>query len=385
MSTQEREWSLAGLALSCLLAVFSLCLEPGNPLLRMYDLAGVSEFFIYSFLAGVVALCAVVLVSSHDEEKRLWSIGVGLAAGAAGTLFSLLFQLLPAAASAVGSGFFLGFGVTCLLRQWGRYYRLFTFRGALLSTMLSFLLASCLWFAVMHAGTPFLFGLGLLALVFCGGLPLLARQIVQADEARMGVRDKVAVRSLVTMRQVVSQGWAAVIGLALNFFIAGLLFWPGEKGLALEGLAPRPVVYAVLALVVWWTVSRARQGAGGSVEAFYRVSLPLAACVSLACLLVDPLGRLSASPVLSAASYVGVAVCNVLGLAVLFWTAKSSEVGFSKVFAAFCASGALSAGAGMVAFHVLGQNAQEVALALLTTYLAAMVLFEARAAYRSLC
>ncbi|MFR1166290.1 MAG: hypothetical protein ACLSDQ_00925 [Adlercreutzia equolifaciens] len=36
----------------------------------------------------------------------------------------------------------------------------------------------------VHAGTPFLFCLGMLVLVSCGALPLLASQIVQADEIR---------------------------------------------------------------------------------------------------------------------------------------------------------------------------------------------------------
>ena len=141
-----------GLALSCVLAGFALCLHADNLLLGAYALEGAADLFIHSFLVGVVALCVVVFVSAHDGEKRRWSIGVGLLASIAGVLCALLYQVLPTPVSAAGAGLFLGFGLTCLLRQWGRYYRLFSYQGALLNTMLAFLAASCRWFVVSHAG-----------------------------------------------------------------------------------------------------------------------------------------------------------------------------------------------------------------------------------------
>ncbi|MFR1166289.1 MAG: hypothetical protein ACLSDQ_00920 [Adlercreutzia equolifaciens] len=64
-----------GLALSCVLAGFALCLHADNLLLGAYALEGAADLFIHSFLAGVVALCVVVFVSAHDGEKRRWSIG----------------------------------------------------------------------------------------------------------------------------------------------------------------------------------------------------------------------------------------------------------------------------------------------------------------------
>ena len=128
-----------GLALSCVLAGFALCLHADNLLLGAYALEGAADLFIHSFLVGVVALCVVVFVSAHDGEKRRWSIGVGLLASIAGVLCALLYQVLPTPVSAAGAGLFLGFGLTCLLRQWGRYYRLFSYQGALLNTMLAFL------------------------------------------------------------------------------------------------------------------------------------------------------------------------------------------------------------------------------------------------------
>ncbi len=67
-----------GLALSCVLAGFALCLHADNLLLGAYALEGAADLFIHSFLVGVVALCVVVFVSAHDGEKRRWSIGVGL-------------------------------------------------------------------------------------------------------------------------------------------------------------------------------------------------------------------------------------------------------------------------------------------------------------------
>ena len=46
-----------GLALSCVLAGFALCLHADNLLLGAYALEGAADLFIHSFLAGVVALC----------------------------------------------------------------------------------------------------------------------------------------------------------------------------------------------------------------------------------------------------------------------------------------------------------------------------------------
>lgn len=377
MTTPMREWSPVGLALSCVLAAIALCLRSENQLLHLYDLAGVSQVFIYSFLLGVVALCVGVYVSAHDEEQRRWSIAAGLIAGALGVAFALFCQVISPVVSAAGSGVFLGFSLACLLRQWGRYYRLLTFFGALLNTTLAFLVASCLWFAIVHAGTPFLFCLGLLVLIIGGSLPLLARQIVQADEVRAGLRTETAVQPLVTLRQVMRQGWAAVLGLMFNFFTIGLTFFPEEAGLGSVGLSPKPVAYALLALTVWLVLSRAYRGHGGGiVEVFYRALLPIAAAIMLASPFVEsvvfPLGSFPFSVV----SYLGIALCNVLGLVVLFWSAKSSEVGFSKIFAAFCASCAVSVAAGMLVFQLLGKSAQVVSLCLLAAYLVAMVLGE---------
>ena len=46
-----------GLALSCVLAGFALCLHADNLLLGAYALEGAADLFIHSFLVGVVALC----------------------------------------------------------------------------------------------------------------------------------------------------------------------------------------------------------------------------------------------------------------------------------------------------------------------------------------
>lgn len=382
MTALERRWSPVGLALSCVLAAIALCLHADNQLLRFFGQHGASGVFVGAFLAGVVALCAAVLVSAHDEEQRRWSIGLGLATGGAGVVFALFAQVLPASVSAAGSGALLGFGLACLLRQWGRYYRLFSFQGALLNTAVSFLAAACLWLAVAHAGTPFLFCLGLLVLVFCGGLPLLARQIVHAGEDAPAPSSTVEAltKSLATMRQVMRLGWAAVAGLLLNFFTIGLAFWPEAARVEAGGFSPKPLAYGVLVIVVWWVVSRAQKPVGGMLEAFYRTSLPVAATIMLASPFVGAALPLSNSLAFSAVSYAAIATCNVLGLVILFWTAKCSEVGFSKVFAAFCASCAAAVAAGMVVFQLLGDAGQTALSCLLAAYLAAMLLGEARAA-----
>lgn len=378
MTPYAREWSPLGLALSCVLAAFALCLHADNQLLLYYEANGASLWFVGAFLLGVVTLCIAVLVSAHDEEQRRWSIGLGLVTGMVGILFGLCAQALPPVVSAVGAGGLLGFGLTCLLRQWGRYYRLFSFQGALLNTMIAFVAASCLWLGVAHAGTPFLFCLGMLALVCCGGLPLLASQIVHADESEPRTDVVASAKSIATMRQVVRLGWAAVVGLMLNFFTIGLAFWPEAAGLGTTGLSPKPLAYAALAVVVWWVVARAHEPVGGILDAFYRASLPVAAAIMLACPFIESAVPFSGSLLFSVVSYVGVAVCNVLGLVVLFWTARFSEVGFSKVFAAFCASCAGSVAAGMIVFQLLGKSAQMVSLCLLAVYLVAMVLAEVR-------
>lgn len=341
---------------------------------------GASNLFVYSFLAGVVTLCVVVFVSAHDAEKRRWSIGVGLLASVAGVVCALLYQVLPVQLSAVGAGLLLGFGLTCLLRQWGRYYRLFSYQGALLNTMLAFLAASCWWFVVSHAGTPFLFCLGMLVLVSCGSLPLLASQIVQADEIKVGLRSAVVAKPIETMREVMQKGWAAVVGLMFNFFTIGLTLWSERTGIGLVDVAFKPLAYLLLAVVVWWIVAHAYHARGGILQTFYRVGLPVAAALVLVCPLVNATGALSGTMPFSVLSYLGVALMNVLGLVVLLWMAKSSDVGFSKVFAAFCASCAASVAAGMIAFRLFGMHAQLLWSSVLSIYLVAMVLSEAVAA-----
>lgn len=377
MTPIAREWSPKGLALSCVLAAFALCLRTDNQLLYSFEMGGVAGVFAGSLLLGVIALCAVVLVSAHDGEQRRWSIGVGLATGAGGVVFALLQTPFHGMVSAVGSGVLLGFGLTCLLRQWGRYYRSLSFQGALLNTAASFLIASLLWYAVMHAGTQFLFCLGLLILVFVGGLPLLMSEIVRADEVRAGLREDVKEQwePLVTIWQVIRSGWAAVLGLMFVFFAAGITFWPEAAGLS-SGVSLKPVSYLVLLIVVWWVVGRARSAQGGILEAFYRASLPIAAAIMLAVPFLEGALPFVGTAAFSIVSHLGVAVCNVLGLVILFWMAKSSDVGFSKVFAAFCSSCAASFAAGMLAFQVLGQDAWLASLFLLATYLVAMVLSE---------
>lgn len=382
MASTAREWSPKGLALSCVLAAFALCLRTDNQLLRSLEMNGVAGVFAWSFLLGVIALCAVVLVSAHDEEKRRWSVGVGLVSGVFGVGFALFQEALPDWTCAAGSGLLLGFGLTCLLRQWGRSYRSFSFQGTLSNTAVSFLVASCLWYAVMHAGTPFLFCLGLLSLVLCGGLPLLMSEIVRADEVRAGLRAEASEQwePLVTIWQVIRSGWGAVAGIMINFFTAGLTFWPAAAGLSFDGVSLKPLSYAVLVAVVWLVVGRAQSAKGGIFVMFYRVSLPVAAAIMLVTPFLHGAFPFVGAAAFSVVSYLGIAVCNVLGLVMLFWMAKSSEVGFSNVFAVFCASCAAGFGMGMVAFHALGADARMVSLCLLAVYLLAMVLSEARSA-----
>lgn len=380
MTADKSTWSPVGLALSCVLAALALCLCPDNELLRLYASNGVSGAFVFAFLLGVVALSVAVLVSSHDEEQRRWSIGMGLVTSGIGVVFGMFEPVLPSSVSAMGSGALLGFGLTCLLRQWGRYCRLLSFQGALLNTVFSLLVASCLWLAVVNAGTPFLFCLGMLTLVLCGGLPLIARQIVHAGEtaAERSTSAEELSKSLATMRQVVRLGWAAVAGLMFNFFTIGLTFWPEAAGLNTDGLSPKLLAYAVLAIVVWRVVSRAHEPVGGSLDVFYRASLPIAAVIMLASPFVESVLPLSGSFASSVVSYLGIALFNTLGLVILFWLAKCSDVGFSKVFAVYCISCTGAVAAGMIVFQLLGEDAQIVSICVLTAYLVAMVLGELR-------
>ena len=372
MKALARAWSPVSLALSCVLASIALCLHADNILLYALEKAGAADLFVCAFLGG-----AAVAVSAHDDEQRRWSIGVGLASAGAGIAFALLLDVLPASMVFVCSGGLLGFGLTCLLRQWGRFYRSFTFQGALLNTGLSFLLASLWWFAMVHAGSPFLFCLGLIVLVLSGGLPLLASDIVRADEVRAGLRDREE-RWVphVSIWQVMRQGWAAVVGLMFNFFVIGLTFWPLAAGPG-SGIVPKPLAYVLVVAAVWRVAARVHEPQGGMLEAFYRVALPIAATLMLASPLLSGLFPGLDGMVLSILSYLGVATINVLGLVVLFWSAKSSEVGFSKMFAAFCASCAASLALGMLVFQLLGLEASRwFALVLLVAYLGAVLLGE---------
>lgn len=65
---------------------------------------------------------------------------------------------------------------------------------------------------------------------------------------------------------------------------------------------------------------------------------------------------------------------------VLLWMAKSSDVGFSKVFAAFCASCAASVAVGMTVFQLFGAHAQLLWSSVLSIYIVAVVLSEVVAA-----
>lgn len=379
MKASMREWSPVSLALSCVLASIALCLHADNILMYTLGAASATIPFVCSFLLGIIVLCLSSSVSAHDDEKRRWSIVIGLATALAGSLLVLFLGMLPVVPTAVTSGVLLGFGLACLLRQWGRFYRSFSFQGALLNTGFAFLLASIWWMAMANAGSVFLFCLGLIVLTLSGGLPLLASDIVRADEVREGFRsDELWVPS-VTIWQVMRQGWAAVAGLMLNFFAIGLTFW--QSNAVSVDIAPKPLVYVVVAIVVWWVAFHARTAIDGLLGSFYRVALPLAAVL----MLVPPLMVLVFPGIegmaLVLVPYLGTALCNVLGLVVLFWSAKSSEVGFSKMFAAFCASCAASVAVGLVACQVVGVHAPAVLLCLTASYLIAMMLNEIKESF----
>lgn len=356
-------------------AAFGLCLHTDNQLLSAYRLVNVAGLFVSSFLAGVVLLCLVVLVSAHDGEGRRWSIGIGLSTASVGVVCSLLIEVLPVQVSALGAGVCLGFGLTCLLRQWGRYFRILSYRAALLNTALSFLVGACWWFALEFAGTPFLFSLGLLVLVFCGGLPLLAREIVLADEMREGfISGESPQKPLSTMYQAMRKGWIAVAGILVNFFLTGVMFWSAGIGFNLSMVTSRPLAYLVVFLVVWLLITRINASDNTILVRFYRITLPLAALVMFAGLLAEFFSE-NAIPVKSIV-YLGTAAYTVMGITVLFWTSKDSEISFSKVFAAFCASCALSMAAGMVAFHFIGEGIRLVYLGLLVVYMVAIAIEE---------
>jgi len=96
----------------------------------------------------------------------------------------------------------------------------------------------------------------------------------------------------------------------------------------------------------------------------------------LVCPIANVTGALSGLMLFSTISYLGVALMNVLGLVVLLWMAKSSDVGFSKVFAAFCASCAASVAVGMTVFQLFGAHAQLLWSSVLSIYIVALVLSE---------
>lgn len=380
MNVQERFGASLGLALSCVLAAFGLCLRSDNALLISFELAGVGMLFASMFLAGVLLFCILAVAFSHDGEKRRWSSIVGLIASSLGTLIGMLAALVTPTVAAELSGVLLGFGLSCLLRQWGRYYRHLSPAQTLLQTALTFLLASLWWYIVAYTHTPFLFGLGLLVLIWAGGIPLLMKQVLES-QGDLPAAD-VVVTSKTSMRAIMSHGWAPMVGLLFNFFTIGLTFWPQQAGFVQGAPSPKPLSYALVFLVVWWFVRRTRQATEQArphlLETFCRLALPIAAAIMLASPFVDGAIDVRNSLLFTVVSYAGIALFNIIGLSELFWAAHASEVRFSKVFATFVASCAVCVALGMVVFALLGETAQIVSLCVLALYLMAMVIMEVR-------
>lgn len=135
MKASARAWSPVSLAPSrARVRIACWCLHADNILLFAFEAAAGPSF---ARVWGAVVLCLVVVVSAHDDEQRRWSIG-GVGERRCGSVSRC--SRRAAGVDAVGRVLRRASGLqyACCAPMWGRYYRLFTFQGALLSTGLSF-------------------------------------------------------------------------------------------------------------------------------------------------------------------------------------------------------------------------------------------------------
>lgn len=380
------------LALSFVLVIVAFCCRVDNAFMMMLDLHGVVPAFLASLFAGTLAGCAATAWrSARSGRSQMAWISACTASGVAGLTAAGFVHALPSLWCALIGGALLGFGLSCLLcRWWAQYAALAPVR--LLATMgASALLASVLWYLLKQVGTFPVTCFCLVVCALCGGLLLLVSLAASgkpgedapceqggsaAGEARSGETDAAVKASVDGRAAFRAPAIAAVIGLLFNFFTLGLTFWPAAAGLSTSSVTCKPISYA-LVLAAMVVVALRVPSPRRAVISFSHMALPIAAAIVLASPFIEIVVDTGAVPLYSPITYVGIALFNVLGLALPLCAAASDARSNARA-AAYLAACMLAFGAGMAVFRMLGQGAQVVSLCIMAAYLAGLVIASVR-------
>ena len=369
------------LALSFVLVIVAFCCRVDNAFMMMLDLHGAMPVFLAALCAGVLAGCvgAACRPAGSRRAQMAWIIA-GTASSVAGLTVAGFVQALPLLACALPAGALLGFGLACALCQWWVLYASLSPAKLLFTTAVSVFLASVLWYVLKQVGTFPVTCFCLVVCALCGGL-LCLLMLISTEKAGEGEVPEQPVPSLSDGSRAAFRrpAAAAVAGLLFNFFTLGLTFWPAAAGLSTSSASCKPLSYA-LVLVALIVVVRRSSSQRRAAVTFAHVALPIAAAIVLASPFVDLVVDLEAVPFSSALTYLGIALFNVLGLALPLCALRRGRRSACRAAAVYLAGCVLALATGMAVFQLLGHDAQVVSLCIMAAYLAALVIVSVRAA-----
>ena len=373
------------LALSFVLVLVAFCCRVDNAFMMMLDLHGVVPAFLTSLSAGVLAGCIVTAwrPTRSNRGQMAW-ISACTASGVAGLTAAGFVHALPSLWCALAAGALLGFGLSCMLCRWWAQYAALSPARLLVTMSVSVLLASVLWYLLKQVGTFPVTCFCLVVCALCGGLLLLVSLAAsgKSDEdasCEQGAAPSDEASPVEARAAVRTPAIAAAVGLLFNFVTLGLTFWPAAAGLSSSSATCKPVSYLLVlaaAVVAALHIPSQRR----AVISFSHMALPIAAAIVLASPFVDIIVDTSAIPLYSPITYVGIALFNVLGLALPLCAVARSSRSIARMAAVYLAACALALGAGMAVFRVLGQGAQVVSLCIMAGYLAGLVIVSVRSA-----
>lgn len=378
------------LALSFMLVIVAFCCRVDNALMMMLDLHGVVPVFLASLFAGVLAGCAATAWGpARSKRSQMAWISICTASGIAGLAAAGFVHALPSPWCALVAGALLGFGLSCMLCRWWAQYAALPPTRLLVTMSVSALLASVLWYLLMQVGTFPVTCFCLVVCALCGGLLLLVslmasdkpgddtsqvQDTVPTGEARSGDAGSDDSRAVFRAPAI-----AAAIGLLFNFFTLGLTFWPAAAGLSSSSVSCKPISYVLVLVAVAVVVTRI-SSPRRAVVSFSHTALPIAAAIVLASPFIEVIVDVGAVPLYSPITYAGIALFNVLGLALPLCAAAPDARSNARTAAAYLAACVLALGAGMVVFRMFGQGAQVVSLCIMAAYLAGLVIVSVRSA-----
>ena len=374
-----------GLALAFTLVVVSFCCRVDNSLLMMLDMQGVMLPFLAALGAGALGGCVAIACAPRSRRSRVALSVAGTAGCVAGLTVAGFVQALPLFGCALSSGALLGFGLACMLSQWWSMYATMTSDTLLATSCAAFFVAALLWYVLRHVGSFPVTCFCLVVCALCGGLLYLLALFSSkgdaegdADGAVSDDRAGVAVtsRRLARSRKLAI---AAGIGMLFNFFTLGLTFWPAAAGVSTSAIGLKPLSYAVIAVALVFVARHAAPGKSAAA-AFSTVALPIAAAIVLASPFLEIIVDLGELPFSSAATYLGVALFNVLGFALPLCAIRDGGRSSARTAAVYLVGCMLALVAGMVVFRLLGQGAQVVSLCIMAAYLAGLVIASMRGA-----